>query len=129
MIIGNNRTVLATVNGDLTGHGDHVTAVKVQTADDLSVEVYSLDQNTQETNLRTRIVLPERRDGAFRFRGQMQRLVLLDLDQDGTLEILVPTFDENLIPRLHIYKYDSLAQIFIKSEPSDQLDDQIQKSQ
>jgi hypothetical protein len=129
LILGNERTVLATANGDLTGHGDHITAVKVQTADDLSVEIYSVDQRTQETNLRTRIVLPERRDGAFRFQGQMQRLVLLDLDHDGTLEILAPTFDENLIPRLHIYRYDSLAQIFIKSEPSDQLEDKIPKSQ
>lgn len=116
-LISDNRVVLAKVDGDLTGQGDFVSVIKVKTRNELIVEVYSLEPKKNETSLRARLVLPERRDGFFQFRGHPTNLALVDLNDDGTLEIAVPTFDDNLIPRLHVYRYDPAAQVFILTGP------------
>ena len=116
-LIPSKRVVLAKVEGDLTGQGDLVSVVKVQTATDLTIEVYGLNPQKNETSLRARLILPERRDGHFQIRGRPTNLALVDLNQDGVLEIAAPTFDENLVPRLHIYRYDPSAQVFILTGP------------
>ena len=116
-LIQDTRTVVGKVEGDLTGQGDFVSVVKVKTKNDLIVEVYSMEPKKNETSLRARLVLPERRDGYFQFQGHPTNLALVDLNKDGVLEIAVPTFDDNLIPRLHIYRYDPAAQVFILTGP------------
>jgi len=116
-LIPEQREILAKVEGDLTGQGDFVTAVKIKTRSDLIVEIYAQDAKTQEPQQRARIVLPEKRDGFFQLHGTPTNLALVDVNGDGVLELAVPTYDENLIPRLHIYRYDPVAQIFILAGP------------
>lgn len=109
------RTVLAKVEGDLTGGGHFVSVIKVKTRDSLLVEVYRIDPKTGEQQKAAGIELPERRDGHFQFRGGPTNLALVDLDGDGILEIAVPTYDDNLIPRLHVYRFDPQAEVFIRA--------------
>jgi hypothetical protein len=116
-LIQDTRTVVGKVDGDLTGQGDFVSVVKVKTKNDLIVEVYTREPKKNETSLRARLVLPERRDGYFQLQGHPTNLALVDVNKDGVLEIAVPTFDDNLIPRLHIYRYDPAAQVFILTGP------------
>lgn len=113
-ILDQDRRILAKAEGDLTGRKDHMVVVKVQTSDSLSIEVFAHSPENSELVFQKRLILPERRDGYFTFRGQDTNLVLADIDKDGGFEILAPTFDENLIPRLNVYKYDPETQSFTR---------------
>ena len=116
-MIPEKREILAKTQGDLTGKGEFVLLIKVKTRDELFVEVYSVDPKTNETHFLAKLAIPEHRDGYFEFRGQPTNLALADLDADGILEVIVPAFDDNLIPRLHVFRYDPAAKVFILSEP------------
>lgn len=121
-LLPGTREILAKAEGDLTGQGDWVSVVKVKTRSDLVLEVYSMDAQKGETRMRARMVLPEKKDGYFQFHGQPTNLALVDLNGDGVLEIVAPTFDENLIPRLRVYRYDPAAQVFVLASPEDKMD-------
>lgn len=105
------RTVLAKVEGDLSGRGDRVTVIKVKTHQALAIEVFFFSENPNTREMR-RIILPEKNEGYFNFRGQASNLVLSDVDGDGTLEILAPSFDDNLVPRLNVFQFDPDLRIF-----------------
>lgn len=111
-LIPESRKLLARADGDLNGHGDKIAVIKVKTRTDLILEIYSLDADDNPKQLRSRLILPERRDAFFNFHGKPSNLILADLNQDGFLEIIAPTYDENLLPRLHVYKYDASTDTF-----------------
>jgi hypothetical protein len=113
-LISYDRTVLAKAEGDVTGKGDNLIVVKVKTPDSLSLEIYFKTGEKDEASFQKRLILPEKRDGFFTFHGRETNLVMADIDHDGTLEILAPAFDENLIPRLNVYKYDQDSRSFQK---------------
>jgi hypothetical protein len=119
--LAHDRNVLARADGSLKsavpGQFDEVAVIKVQTTDSLSLEIYAKSSDSDQLVFQKRIILPEKRDGYFTFRGNATNLVLTDLDGDGGAEILAPTFDENLIPRLNIYKYLPDSQSFQKLGP------------
>jgi hypothetical protein len=52
-------------------------------------------------------------DGYYQVNGKNTNLFLNDVDQDQTLEVLAPTFDQNLTAKLHILKFDSESQNFL----------------
>lgn len=105
------RTILAKVSGDLTGKGMKVTILKIQQKESLILEIYSEDLEGS-SELISKITLPERRDGYFQLRGNATNLGLSDVDKDGTLEILAPAFDEQMVARLNIYKFHSDSRTF-----------------
>lgn len=107
LVISQSRVVLAKAEADLPGGGGKISVIKVRTADTLALEVFESDFEGKNLKFIKRIVLPEIRDAYFSFHDQTSNLVLSDLDSDGQLEILAPTFDENLVPRLNVYKYES----------------------
>jgi hypothetical protein len=111
LFVYSDREVLARADGDLSGKGDRVTVIKVRTYDTLALEVFFFSENESSREMK-RIVLPEKREGYFNFRGQATNLVLNDINGDGTLEIVAPSFDENLIPRLNVFEFDSDLRIF-----------------
>lgn len=102
----NKRLILSHVQGDLTGKGDIFSFVKVLTPESLSIEIYQARPETSKNEFVHRLVLPEKREGHFTFRGNATSLALVDVDQDGTLEIVAPAYDENLVPRLRVFKYE-----------------------
>ena len=117
MLTKSNRQVLTSIYGDLTGEGDWVSIFKVIQGDSIVIEVYNSDEKRTPLNIRTRIVFTERRDAIISFRGTPTNLILTDLDGDKTLELVVPVYDEDLVPRLHVFKYDSSKQSFEKVPP------------
>ncbi len=117
VIISNSRQILAKADADLTGQGLHVAIVKVKTADTLSLEIFETEGASGQMKFTKRLVLPEKRDAYFNFRGNATNLVVTDVDGDGTLEIVAPTFDENLIPRLNVYKFDPERHDFYRLGP------------
>lgn len=113
-IVKHSRQILAKADADLTGKGDWVTVVKVQTSDTLALEIYRIDPQHTTSEFLKRIVLPDRRDGYFIFHGNATNLAITDVDGDHVLDIIAPTFDESLVPRLNVYRYDPEIKDFIK---------------
>lgn len=106
-----SRTILAKISGDLTGSGPIFTILKIQSGEDLFLEIYG-DQNADNNSLITKINLAEKRDGYFLLKGNATNLGLTDVDGDGVLEIVAPTFDEQMVARLNIYKYNAQTHSF-----------------
>jgi hypothetical protein len=117
VIVSNSRTILAKAEADLTGQGMKVAIIKVKTADSLALEIFEKEADSSKLKFVKRIVLPEKRDAYFNFRGNATNLIVTDVDNDGTLEIVAPTFDENLMPRLNVYKFDPERHDFIRMGP------------
>lgn len=117
LVLGDKRRILARADGQLDPQGAQVAVIKVLTNETLSLEVYEKKPPGEEMVFQKRLVLPEKRDGYFHFRGNATNLVLADVDDDGGLEIIAPTFDENLIPRLNVYKFEAASQSFFKLGP------------
>lgn len=116
-LLSPRRTILSKVEGELTSKGDFVTVLKVKTQDNIAIEVhFSEGGDLQEIK---RIILSERRDGHMTLQGQSTNLALLDIDGDGNQEILAPTFDENLVPRLNIFKFNPTTRGFERVQSSD----------
>lgn len=116
-ILPSSRQILAKVKGDIKGNGQFIVFVKVKTSDGLSVEAFSSDATETSTQYLGRQVLEERRDAYFHLRGSPTNLALLDVDQDGALEVLVPTFDESLVARLRVYKFHTDTGLFEAIKP------------
>ena len=47
-------------------------------------------------------------------KGQATNLALKDIDGDNSMEIIVPTYDSNLVAHLNVYKYDPFSRRFIQ---------------
>lgn len=111
------RTILAKTSGDLTGRQDMVTVLKVKTHEGLALEIYKTPLGGQDEALMDRLQLDEDRDAFVNIRSKITNLALMDLDGDGNLEIMAPTYDENLVPRLHVFTYDAKQDKFIRLGP------------
>lgn len=117
VIISNSRDILAKAEADITGKGMRMAVIKVHTADTLALEIFENEGGSNKLRFVKRIVLPEKRDAYFNFRGNATNLVMTDVDGDGHLEIVAPTFDENLVPRLNVYKFDADSRDFRRMGP------------
>lgn len=102
------RLVVSTAHGDLLGEGIELTIAKVRTREALFVEIYE-PRGDGVQRLRERIELQDKRDGFFNFNGQPTNLAIDDIDGDGRLEILAPSFDQNLIGHINVYRYDKAS--------------------
>lgn len=111
--IPGGRQILAKTTGLLTPEGPFVTVFKIREKEDLFVEVYqtaSNDPSSQE--LLAKLSLPEGRDGYFSFQGNATNLVLSDMDRDGALDVIAPTFDEQMTARLHVFRFNRVTKSF-----------------
>ncbi len=108
-LLPNKREILAKASGDLLGTGRAFTVLKVKNQDNINIEVYENDPASGKTFFKARAILPERRDGLFKYKGSATNLLLLDVENSKGLEIIAPSFDENLVPRLHIYKFNDMT--------------------
>ena len=97
---------------DLMHDGTPVKVVKFQTIKGIVLEFYSEYQNGYHA-LITRVEIPNTQDGFFDHRGQAVQLAVVDLDGDGKMELLSPTFDETLLASLNPYHYSPEANAFV----------------
>lgn len=117
------RTVVSTAKGDLSGTGVMFTVAKIKTRDNIYLEIFetvieqTLDGDSETassaasessaTRLVERIEISDARDAFFSFNGQATNLAIDDVNGDGRPEILVPTFDRNLVGRLNVFEYNN----------------------
>ncbi|MNL03334.1 hypothetical protein D3C87_1238670 [compost metagenome] len=105
------RIILAKVSGNITAEGPKVTVLKIRSKDTLALEVYS-DDPGQENTLIAKIPLFETKDAFFVVNGNATNLALTDVDKDETMEIVAPTYNEQMVPRLNIFKYNRASKSF-----------------
>ncbi len=106
-----HRTVVSTARGDLLGNGKSFTVVKVKTHENLFLEIYEpIADGT--TRLVSKISLADKKDGYFSFNGQATNLAIASIDGESSPEIVAPSFDQNLVGHLNVFKYDPLSKEF-----------------
>lgn len=101
----NKEELLSVVQGDITGNGDYVKVLKFKTKEGLRVEF--LKEN--EDGIRevvSNIKIPHPYNGFFEYRGSSIQLGMSDVDGDGVMEVLAPSFDRSLMAHLNVYYYD-----------------------
>ena len=113
------RIILAKVSGSISPEGPRVTVLKIRSKDSLSLEVYS-DEPGQENALIAKIPLFETKDAYFVVNGNATNLALTDVDQDETMEIVAPTYNEQMVPRLNIFKYNRASKCFDRVNAPDE---------
>jgi hypothetical protein len=111
-----DHDVLATAEGDLIGDGSLIKVIKIRSDEGLFVEVLKLDANGGST-LIDRILLPDKHDGMFNYQGHVTRLAITDIDNDGKTELLAPSFDNQLVPHLNVFKYNATTGRFEIYQP------------
>lgn len=105
-----DRSVIAKVSGNLSAEGIPVTVLKIKNKGSLSLEIYG--DSTEGQTLMAKIPLAETRDGYFLLQGNATNLAITDADKDGTPEIVAPTYDDQMIPRLNLFKYNPTTKSF-----------------
>ncbi len=100
----NEREVLATIEGRIVDHSTFQKVIKVLDGQNIRIELYSIQNETPE--LMSELVLENRKDGFATVAGQATQLAVQDFDGDGIEEIIVPTFDQKMDPRLNVFKYN-----------------------
>lgn len=109
-VSSDERAILSKVSGNLGPQGPKVTALKIRSETGLSLEIY--DNTPDGLVLLAKINLQEKRDGYFSLKGNATNLALVDVDKDGLMEIVAPTYDDQMIPRLNIFKYNDQSKHF-----------------
>ena len=105
------RSAVSTARATFAAGLGSFTVAKVKTRDALWIEVYK-NQSEGHVRLVDKIQLADVRDGYFNFNGRATNLAIADLDGDGQPEILAPTFDDDLVGRLSVFKYDPVMRSF-----------------
>jgi len=104
--------ILSLVNGDLLHDGSSIKVVKLKTAEGIVLEFYNEALNGSRSKI-NRVIMPDTEDGFFNYHGQAIQLAVVDLDGDGKMELIAPTFDEKLFARLNPYHYDTEQKAFV----------------
>lgn len=108
--LSTERKIVAKVDGTLGPDGPKVVALKIQSRNSLSVEIYS--SSDEGLTLMAKLPLYEARDGFVLVQGNATNLALTDVDKDGVLEIVAPTYDDQMVPRLNIFRYNPNTKSF-----------------
>lgn len=112
LFMHDRREILAKTTGFATADGPFVSIFKIRESGQLLVEVYTSPDNEGNPQLLQRIPLNETRDGYFNFMGNATNLALSDTDRDGAMDILVPTFDDQMTARLHVFRFNRALGMF-----------------
>lgn len=104
------REILATAEGDLLNDGSRVKVIKYRDSSGIFLEVLKPDGDRFQ--LLDRMDLPDKHDGLFNLQGHVTRLAITDVNEDGSLELLAPSFDQQLVPHLNVFRYNSLTKRF-----------------
>ena len=105
------RIVVSTAQGNLTGSNEVYTVAKIKTRTNMFLEIYAPAVDGF-AKLVEKIELSDRRDGFFSFNGQATNLAIEDIDGDGRQEILAPSFDNDLVGHLQVFKYNANRRSF-----------------
>lgn len=105
MFISQDRKIIAKVDGSLAPGETIFTVLKIKEGSKLSIELYAPDEEGN-LSLLNKTPLFDSRDGFLDVKESATNLAIMDVDKDGTNEIVAPTYDDQMIPRLNIFKFN-----------------------
>ena len=108
----NDTKVLAVVYGNLMNGMQKQKVVKIQSQNKIYLEIYDATQSVISPNRLQKILLPDALDTQIDFRGNLTRLLIADINQDGQADIIAPTIDGQMNPHVNAYTYDKESQSF-----------------
>ncbi len=117
LFVSDTPVVLSTIEKDFFEDGRIIVFAKIKSTQGLFVEVYEKVTEGYPNTI-SKLKLPDNIDGFFHFRGQATNLALDDIDGDGRVEILAPSFDPNHIAHLNVYTYNKATEQFEALPPS-----------
>jgi hypothetical protein len=107
------RSILAKI---FTSYDDvNYVIFKIRTDEGIEVEVYEKDQATFFQKLKQKFSFPDDKDAFLMVDGNSISLALSDVDQNGIMDIVVPTVDQYGLSRLNVFKYNSELKQFSQS--------------
>lgn len=106
------RKLLAKINGRLSDDFPKVTVLKVSESEKLFVEIYNMEKGPDSPELIQKLELSDRRDGYIQFRQSSTNLLMIDATGDTTMEIVAPTYDDQMTPHLNIFRFISESKTF-----------------
>ncbi|OFZ19371.1 MAG: hypothetical protein A2Z20_01950 [Bdellovibrionales bacterium RBG_16_40_8] len=105
------RVILSVATGKILPNSADGKVVKLMTPDGIALEIYGpIKDNIQP--LIDRILLRDKYDGYFQFKGRAANLALKDMNNDDIFEVIAPSYDSSLTPHLNIFKYDGDSSSF-----------------
>lgn len=107
------RSILAKI---FTSYDDiNYVIFKIRTDEGIEVEIYEKDPTTYFQKLKQKFSFPDDKDAFLMVDGNSISLALSDVDQNGTMDIVVPTVDQYGLSRLNVFKYNSDLKQFSQS--------------
>jgi hypothetical protein len=113
-IKGSDRNILSSVRAKLDNSDSEFNILKVRSENNLFLEIYSTD-SSGSISLVEKFQLPDNHDAYFNFGGVMSNLVVAGFEQNGQSQIVVPSFDKDLVGHLNIFQFDSSSHSLIKA--------------
>jgi len=114
---GSERKILATLVEDLDRTGSSISIFKVSEKGKLFIELYSskapeevlVTLQNRSFELLQKIELPGSVDGYVSFMGEATNLAVANLDNDPYLELIIPSYNYNLVASLDIIKFNPIT--------------------
>ncbi len=110
------RLILAKTQAQAYPNGFFITVIKVKTKQGLIIEIYKSQDINLSMEFWIQFPLEGTQDSFFNFHSQASNLVLTDVDNDGFLDIMAPTYDEQQQARMNVFRFDSILDTFIRLE-------------
>ena len=96
--------------------GIFITVIKVKTKQGLKIEIYKSQNINDSMDFWLEFPLEGSQDSFFNYHNQASNLILTDVDEDGFLDIMAPTYDEQQQARMNIFRYDDTLKTFVRME-------------
>ncbi len=110
---GSNRSVLSSINTKLDNSFTNYNILKVRADASLFLEIYATD-SSGTISLIEKYQLPDDHDAYFNFGGTMSNLVVADIENTGLPQIVVPSFDKDLVGHLNVFQFDVSSRSLMK---------------
>lgn len=88
---------------------------KIRTETGIDIEIYEKDESTYFQKLKQKFSFPDDKDAFLMVEGNSISLALSDVDQNGVMDIVMPTVDQFGLSRLNVFKYNSDLKQFSQS--------------
>lgn len=119
--IQKSNKIIGVVSGSIHPNGPWVEASKWARHSGIEVRLmlsYFDDTQVSEPVVQD-FIIPKASDGHTYLNNNMTNIAFVNVDEDEWSEIVIPFFEENLIPRLYVLKYDPIIRQFVRVNDRD----------